>query len=621
MRAFVTEIAKFFKLNTERSRDANFESNRRALRIPLYQREYKWEDEKIEALISDISKRDKFLGNIIVDEVENSYEIVDGQQRITTCYLLLVYLFNYYRNSQLEQESIRNILKPYGEFILHNESVGQYLSESPESISIQISCTTDVYFQKDDFERAYSTISAKLSGIITSAEDAREFKRKLLNSKVLVLINEPNQPTATEQIFLDINEKAQLLDIEDIFKGHCFEIFDAEFHARLRQTWVNLKRCAAKFKTFGAQSLSDYIYWFLLEHDNNRLPKKLNPDGRHYLEGKTMDETNILLQQMIAFGESVITFSENITKQPYRFIDICENSSAHQYTPDHISLKAMSSAMLLQNKTLYQKLPFMYFLYTVLATPSLQQELTHDNLRRIVTNLYVYTSLFSLNPAKKKKELIDHTIRDALRVTENRSTQVVRAAKDLRIAAVGEYQSNSSAKFDELETVYSIMDNYVANTNWIPLVYSRDTGYNLEHFVIPDTRTAKIKWTNGTDSFLIELDREYAKANKKKACNHLIINYDLNEAMENYDIFTKLEKIRSWHTGRNLAIPKHVAVFISRIESMPEFQRLQEYRSAGETAEVIIPTYKSFIEAYFTEENQDLLFAELEAEFKRTFQN
>lgn len=104
-----------------------------------------------------------------------------------------------------------------------------------------------------------------------------------------------------EQIFLDINEKAQLLDTEDIFKGHCFEIFAPEFHSNLRETWVELKKCASGFRALGIKSLSDYIYLFLLEHDGTDLPKKLNPNGRHYLEGKTMDETNSLLQEMISY--------------------------------------------------------------------------------------------------------------------------------------------------------------------------------------------------------------------------------------------------------------------------------------------------------------------------------
>ena len=111
MRAFVLKISEFFKMDKP-TEPTNFKADKRELCIPLYQREYKWENEKINTLIADIKKQPKFLGNIILEETDTRYEIADGQQRITTCFLILVYLYNYYQGSTLEQRSIQNILKP-----------------------------------------------------------------------------------------------------------------------------------------------------------------------------------------------------------------------------------------------------------------------------------------------------------------------------------------------------------------------------------------------------------------------------------------------------------------------------------------------------------------------------
>lgn len=65
--------------------------------IPLYQRAYAWEDEEIEQLIDDIndSTGDYYIGSLVVAKVKGkveTYEVVDGQQRLTTLYLLLHYL-------------------------------------------------------------------------------------------------------------------------------------------------------------------------------------------------------------------------------------------------------------------------------------------------------------------------------------------------------------------------------------------------------------------------------------------------------------------------------------------------------------------------------------------------
>lgn len=622
MRAFVAKICDFFRLDTGKADDEkNFREGKRFLRIPLYQREYKWENEKISALISDIRKQHKFLGNIILDETKDCHEVADGQQRITTCYLILVYLYNFYRGSPLEQRSIFNILKPNNEFVLKNDTVGIYLNENTDRIEVAVSEEADIYYQREDFNRAYKEISAAMD-FITTPEQARDFKDKLLNSEVLVLINDEHPTTPIEQIFLDINEKAQLLDIEDIFKGHCFEIFAPEFHMVLRKTWVELKKCASGFRALGVKSLSDYIYLFLLEHDNSDLPKKLNPNGRHYLEGKTMDEANALLQEMISYGRSVLDFTRNLRDGQYRFADICPDSHEHRNTDDHFALKAMSTSVVTPQKPVYQKLPFLYFVYNMSKDEALRQEIRHDSLRRIITNLYVYASLFALNSAKKSKTVIDHSLRDAARGTENRIANMVAAAKDLRISSVEEYIPNPCAKFEELATIYTITDNYRSNTNWIPFVYSHEANYNLEHFVIPDQRSANIQWqVGGTRLFNIEIDLDFAKRSKKRTCNFLVIDHDLNENLDNYDIVKKIEMIQSWHSARDQDLPAHIDVFFSHIRAMPEYQVLQQHKNGEADEETIKADYQLFLRAYFSEEKENELLLKLKEQFKAAFRN
>ncbi|WP_176466204.1 DUF262 domain-containing protein [Aliifodinibius salipaludis] len=77
-------------------------------KIPIYQRLYVWEKEQIHALLSDIvSSYQKnnpgedsifYLGNVIVKEDvrdgKTFYELIDGQQRFTTLWLLSIYLQN-----------------------------------------------------------------------------------------------------------------------------------------------------------------------------------------------------------------------------------------------------------------------------------------------------------------------------------------------------------------------------------------------------------------------------------------------------------------------------------------------------------------------------------------------
>lgn len=67
--------------------------------VPIYQRNYAWTEKQILQLIEDIessidsSDKNYFLGNLIVNQTDNNvYVVIDGQQRLTTLYLLEKYL-------------------------------------------------------------------------------------------------------------------------------------------------------------------------------------------------------------------------------------------------------------------------------------------------------------------------------------------------------------------------------------------------------------------------------------------------------------------------------------------------------------------------------------------------
>ena len=63
---------------------------KKPFRIPLYQRPYEWKENHVEALVKDIEYNEKnhFIGNIVVEEKDDCLDVIDGQQRLTTLYLL-----------------------------------------------------------------------------------------------------------------------------------------------------------------------------------------------------------------------------------------------------------------------------------------------------------------------------------------------------------------------------------------------------------------------------------------------------------------------------------------------------------------------------------------------------
>lgn len=622
MKAFIVKLQELLKMNRDKGGvEPNFNQSKKKLTIPIYQREYKWEDEEISSLLNDVKSQGKFIGNIILDEKEENYEIVDGQQRITTCFLILMCLYNYYHNSPLEQSTILNLMQLNGKFVLHNDTIGDFIQYQNGKMSLNILPNQDIYSQSEDFNRAFSLITRYFTEF-SSSQEIRDFKAHLLDCELLVLINYDEQHSKpVEQLFLDINDKAKLLDPEDIFKGHCFENFDKSFHGQLRDKWVELKKNAAAFKEFGIKDTSEYLYVYLLSNSEKEifenLTQKLKVSGKHFLEGKTMDETNDLINKMNSYGSHVVDFYNNLKRDDYYFGDICADSVSRSNTDDHKELKKMCKTLLTETNNYYSRIPLMNFVHYILEQSDLVNELTHHQLRRIISDFYVYMMLFSINGSKKSKKDIDNTVKKAL-TEDNAIKNVIGAAKELRKDKIKEFEISSTLSKEKMNFLYSVIDNYDSEKLWITHIYSSETGTTLEHFVFPDNKGRKVAWKNGDDSFEFAIDAEKSYY-KKRTVNYILLPKKLNESFEHDDIVSKIKKIRDWYITRDETIPKHVCIFIEHIEAMESYQKLQQLKIEPLSREEIKQSYFDFVDKYF-EVEQNIL-ADIQFSFKNAFTN
>ena len=193
--------------------------------IPRYQRAYAWEEKEIEQLIDDICddndpKRDYYIGSLIVarrkagDEVE--YEVIDGQQRLTTIYLLLQCLLDesYFSRGEV--------------------SVGEALSFDCRSKS---NCTL-AYIrsdaQKSEGKEELLDQSILLAVDIIKKKLAREFGDRVEDQKkfvdrlkhvVLYRIEVPEH-TDLNRYFEIMNTRGEQLEQHDILKARLMNYLD-----------------------------------------------------------------------------------------------------------------------------------------------------------------------------------------------------------------------------------------------------------------------------------------------------------------------------------------------------------------------------------------------------------
>ena len=79
--------------------------------VPSYQRGYRWGEDEVLHLLNDVysnGKKNYCLQPVVVRKNGSSYELIDGQQRLTTLYLIYRYMNDAEPAFQLEYKTREN---------------------------------------------------------------------------------------------------------------------------------------------------------------------------------------------------------------------------------------------------------------------------------------------------------------------------------------------------------------------------------------------------------------------------------------------------------------------------------------------------------------------------------
>lgn len=170
--------------------------------IPLYQRAYAWEDKQLTQLVEDIEDvaedANYYIGSLIVSEQNGRYEVVDGQQRLTSLYLLLNCL------------GIKT--KPTLTFACREKS--NYTLRNIEELLLENRSKLDMDRIEPGIQRGIKILSHELE---RSDFDKESFIKKL--SKVIVYRIEVPENTDLNRYFEIMNTRGEQLEQHDILKA------------------------------------------------------------------------------------------------------------------------------------------------------------------------------------------------------------------------------------------------------------------------------------------------------------------------------------------------------------------------------------------------------------------
>lgn len=170
--------------------------------IPLYQRAYAWEDKQLIQLIEDIQDVEDganyYIGSLIVSKQSERYEVVDGQQRLTSLYLLL--------------NCLGMNVKPSLTFACREKS--NYTLQNIEDLLVENNSKLDVDRIESSIQRGVKILSHEIG---KEDFDKEKFVENL--SKVIIYRIEVPEKTDLNRYFEIMNTRGEQLEQHDILKA------------------------------------------------------------------------------------------------------------------------------------------------------------------------------------------------------------------------------------------------------------------------------------------------------------------------------------------------------------------------------------------------------------------
>lgn len=297
--------------------------------IPEYQRPYSWSDDEIITLFDDLwefsiertkpdSAKTYFLGCVVSYETEDENkqkerQIIDGQQRITSLFLLLRAVFAMLEQEENKTKEVNNFISKIMPALWKaDEKTGDVdrncillrsdvVTDSGNQILRNILQTGIASVDaKDNYSRNYNKFielySAKSKN---SPLHIYDFILALLNYSILLPITADDQETALT-IFNTLNNRGLPLSDADIFKSYIYKNLDEANKKVFIQKWKQLENDASAANET-IQSLFYYHMFYLRAKEGD--DKSTTPGVRkYYLDKKanrlTIDVIDYLIENL-----------------------------------------------------------------------------------------------------------------------------------------------------------------------------------------------------------------------------------------------------------------------------------------------------------------------------------
>ena len=308
--------------------------NGKKMQVPLFQRDYSWDEDNWEDLWNDILSSEQtgsvhYMGSVVLQNIDGkNYYIIDGQQRFATLSILILALINKIRtlaDNDVDKEANRERVE-----ILMNQYIGQ---KDPTSLryssKLSLNENNDAFYQqrlvafKEPVNRMKLSDSEKLlwnAYLFFSKVIDEQFKQDLSGERIAYFLNEivgerlmfiqivvENELNAYT-VFETLNSRGLELTSTDLLKNYLFSL--------VAKSETDLKQVRAQWKKIIDIVGLKAFPIFLRQYLNTRM----NLISKEYLFKA--------VKQMVQDGEQVFALLDELEKNAYVYIAL--------FTPDDV---------------------------------------------------------------------------------------------------------------------------------------------------------------------------------------------------------------------------------------------------------------------------------------------
>ncbi|WP_323815676.1 DUF262 domain-containing protein [Cellvibrio sp. NN19] len=234
--------------------------------VPDYQREYVWTDKEVHQLLEDIneqidegSTREYFIGTILVSPTDQRghYDVIDGQQRLTTFYLLLCALRHLFKDTENRElinglvytryvdraGEVRSSLKLEPRYENAGEAIAKLveLDADPQAVRAGIQASGIASFGSlENLIGAYGTIFSYLKENYDNELKLKKYWAYLAHDVAFIQIS--TDVSSALKIFETINERGVGLNPMDLLKNLLFTQVKQTQFTQLKDEWKKITK-------------------------------------------------------------------------------------------------------------------------------------------------------------------------------------------------------------------------------------------------------------------------------------------------------------------------------------------------------------------------------------------